>query len=191
MIRIDEAALHVAADRAQPAAAEVVGHGSIPASRVAALIADQDAEVHMVVTRERVPGSGDVGPDPNADPGFDVVGVAPLGRVRADGSHPALDGEAALRAATAACLVDVTGSHDRRSANAAQATALDYRDPGCCVAGCNQHLRLETDHRTGWAKTHRTGIGDLDRLCAMHHRLKTRLGYRLAPGTGKRPMLPP
>jgi 5-methylcytosine-specific restriction endonuclease McrA len=72
-----------------------------------------------------------------------------------------------------------------------QATALQWRDPQCCVAGCPADGYLETDHRAGWALTGQTSIDDLDRLCSHHHSLKTNHGYRLAPGTGKRPMRPP
>lgn len=158
--------------------ANVLGHGLIPATRVAELIAHNNAEVHAIVTR----GDGE---------SAEVVGIANLGRARADGSHPALAGAPALHQATRTKLIDVTGSHNRRPANAAQSTALDFRDPQCTVEGCEQHQRLETDHRTGWVKTHTTAFGDLDRLCGMHHWLKTHLGYTLAPGTGKRPMLPP
>jgi len=161
-----------------PTTAEVVGQGTIPAGRVVELIAEHDAEVHAVVARGRCNDTV-------------VIGVANLGRARADGSHPALAGPTALHEATRAKLVDVTESHDRRPTNAAQATALDFRDPRCCVEGCEQRQRLETDHRTGWARTRTTGIADLDRLCAMHHKLKTVFGYRLAPGSGKRPLLPP
>jgi len=197
MIRIDEADLHRAADVSQPASAEVVGHGPIPASRVVELVNEEDAEVHAVVVRSTAqPSPG--GPEPGAtdddgsdDGGGEVVGVANLGRVRADGTHPALAGADALHEAVHARMVDVTGAHDKRSTTAAQATALDFRDPVCCVQGCDRADGLETDHRTGWVKTHTTGLNDLDRLCRMHHRLKTRFGHRLAPGSGKRPMLPP
>jgi len=191
MVRIDEADLHRAADPSQPASAEVVGHGSIPASRVAELIVDEDAEVHAVVVRatDRAGSCSTDGGSSSVD-GV-IVGVANLGRVRADGTHPALDGADSLRGAVRDRVVDVTGAHHKRPVNAAQATALDFRDPVCCVEGCDRTDGLETDHRTGWAKTHTTGIADLDRLCRMHHRLKTHFGYQLAPGDGKRPMVPP
>ncbi len=37
-----------------------------------------------------------------------------------------------------------------------------------------------------WAQTRHTRLDELDPLCAFHHDLKTRLGYALVPGTGKR-----
>lgn len=81
--------------------------------------------------------------------------------------------------------------HLNRKAKALQRTLLEWRDPECCVLGCTQTARLEIDHETGWAITRVTSVDDLDRLCHYHHDLKTRCGYRLAPGKGKRLFLPP
>ena len=50
---------------------------------------------------------------------------------------------------------------------------------------------LETDHRTGWAKTHMTVLHDLDRLCGFDHWRKTYLGWELVEGKGKRAFVPP
>ena len=71
-----------------------------------------------------------------------------------------------------------------------QKTALEWRDPECCVNGCRATARLERDHRDDWALTHRTWVQSADRLCHHHHLLKT-VGWRLEPGTGKRRLLPP
>jgi hypothetical protein len=88
--------------------------------------------------------------------------------------------------------VDVaTVAHLGRRPTALQRTALQWRDPECCVEGCHQTARLEIDHREDWARTKRTRLKSLDRLCDHHHDLKTRYGWRLDLGTGKRPTRPP
>jgi hypothetical protein len=70
-------------------------------------------------------------------------------------------------------------AHLGRSVTAAQRTALYVRDPECVVPGCHARTRLEIDHVTGWAKTHKTCLDDLARLCHHHHALKTRAGWEL------------
>lgn len=70
-------------------------------------------------------------------------------------------------------------------------TALEWRDPECAVLGCCATVRLERDHRLDWADTRRTRVDDADRLCHFHHALKTRQGWRLEPGHGKRRLLAP
>ena len=82
--------------------------------------------------------------------------------------------------------VDVLNvTHLGRGPTAAQKAALLWANPTCSVQGCNRS-RLEWDHRQPWAETHHTRLDELDGLCAFHHDLKTRLGYALVPGTGKR-----
>jgi hypothetical protein len=77
-----------------------------------------------------------------------------------------------------------------RGPTAAQRIALLWTSPTCTVAGCvgtfTQH-----DHRLDWAQTHHTRLDELDKLCTHHHDLKTRLGWALVAGTGKRAMVPP
>jgi hypothetical protein len=85
-------------------------------------------------------------------------------------------------------VVNVT--HLGRQFTAHQQTALEWRDPECVTLGCHNTVRLERDHRDDWAHTHQTTITSADRLCHTHHRLKT-AGWRLAPGEGKRALLPP
>jgi hypothetical protein len=82
-------------------------------------------------------------------------------------------------------------THHKRPFNAQQRTVLEYRDPQCAVLGCTATARLERDHRDDWAHTHTTDAHCADRLCDPHHDLKTRHGWRLEPGTGKRRLLPP
>jgi hypothetical protein len=57
--------------------------------------------------------------------------------------------------------------------------------------GGRWRTRVEIDHREDWARTRHTRLDELDHLCALHHDLKTRLGWALVPGTGKRAFVPP
>lgn len=80
--------------------------------------------------------------------------------------------------------------HRGRKPTVAQRTALLWTQPTCTVAGC-PHSFTEIDHRQDWAKTYRTRLDALDRLCPHHHRLKTHHDWALVPGTGKRAFVPP
>ncbi len=82
-------------------------------------------------------------------------------------------------------------THLGRRPTALQVTALQWRDPECSRLGCNSTVRLEYEHREGWANTHVTAVDTLDRLCQADHVLKTRSGWMLEEGTGKRRLLPP
>jgi hypothetical protein len=68
--------------------------------------------------------------------------------------------------------------------------ALLWANPTCSAHGCPGN-RIEWDHQKPWADTKHTRLDELDPLCALHHDLKTRLGYALVAGTGKRPFVPP
>ena len=85
-------------------------------------------------------------------------------------------------------VVNVT--HLGRGPTAAQKVALAWQTPTCTVEGCSR-TRTENDHRQPWAETRHTRLDQLDPLCPFHHDLKTRYGWALAPGNGKRPMVPP
>jgi hypothetical protein len=88
--------------------------------------------------------------------------------------------------------VTVTGvAHLGRKPTAYQQTALEWRDPTCAADGCSATARLQNDHRDGWADTHITQVDSLDRLCPPMHQLKTRDGWSLVDGVGKRPFVPP
>jgi hypothetical protein len=87
--------------------------------------------------------------------------------------------------------VDVQNvTHLGRGPTAAQRAALMWMNPTCAVLGCSR-TRIEWDHREPWAKTHHTRLDELDPLCAFHHDLKTRLGYALVDGVGKRAFVAP
>jgi hypothetical protein len=72
-----------------------------------------------------------------------------------------------------------------------QETALDWLSPTCTTEGCYGTVRLETDHREDWARTKVTLLRWLERHCRSCHDRKTRLGWALVHGHGKRPMVPP
>lgn len=82
--------------------------------------------------------------------------------------------------------------HLGRKFTAKQRTALQWRDPECCVRGCTNTQRLEYDHDHPWADTHTTTVEHGDRLCHAHHKRKT-AGWHLAAAdaNGKRPLLAP
>ena len=54
-----------------------------------------------------------------------------------------------------------------------------------------QSIRLQADHRIDWAKTKFTVFDLMDRLCVFHHGLKTREGWALVRGSGKREFVSP
>ena len=88
--------------------------------------------------------------------------------------------------------VDVVSvAHLGRRPTARQLTALQWAQTACSREGCNRSQRLEWDHREDWASTKRTPTRGLDGLCHRDHDLKTRHGWALVAGTGKRPMVPP
>jgi hypothetical protein len=88
--------------------------------------------------------------------------------------------------------IDVTTvAHAGRRANAAQATALDWAQPGCSNETCDLTIGLQVDHRHDYAQTHTTFLPWLDRLCSADHHKKTRLGWALVEGTGRRAFVAP
>jgi hypothetical protein len=87
--------------------------------------------------------------------------------------------------------VDVANvTHLGRGPTTAQKIALMWANDTCIAEGCHRR-RIEYDHRTPWAQTRHTRLDELDPLCEFHHDLKTRLGWALVPGKGKRPFVPP
>lgn len=81
--------------------------------------------------------------------------------------------------------------HLGRKPTVYQGTALDWLAPTCITLGCNNTHRLETDHREDWARTKVTLLRWLERHCEHCHDNKTRHGWALVDGHGKRPMVPP
>jgi hypothetical protein len=81
--------------------------------------------------------------------------------------------------------------HHGRHPNAHQRSALDFLYPTCAAEGCASRAGLQYDHREDFAKTRITAFDLLDRLCVHHHRKKTRDGWALIHGRGKRAFDPP
>jgi hypothetical protein len=87
--------------------------------------------------------------------------------------------------------VDVANvTHLGRGPTTAQKIALMWANDTCHAESCHRR-RIEYDHRKPWAQTRHTRLDELDPLCEFHHDLKTRLGWALVPGKGKRPFVPP
>ena len=133
------------------------------------------------------------------------VDVAALRRGRADGDElceiagvgsvpvpvaRGLLGEAILKLVITDGVDVLNVTHLGRGPTAAQRAALLWINPTCAVEGCNRR-RIEWDHREPWATTRHTRLDELDGLCEFHHDLKTRLGWALVPGKGKRAFVPP
>ena len=75
-------------------------------------------------------------------------------------------------------VVNVT--HAGRGPRIAQEIALLWAQPKCCVAGCDNSRRLETDHRVTYATEQVTELSNLNRPCSHHHDLKTYEGWDFA-----------
>lgn len=82
-------------------------------------------------------------------------------------------------------------THLGRGPTTAQEVALLWANPVCCVQGCNRMRRLEWDHRRPWAEVRTTVLDNLDGPCEFHHARKTRDGWELVVGTGRRAMVAP
>ena len=77
-----------------------------------------------------------------------------------------------------------------RGPNAAQNIALLWSQPFCSNIACPNTF-CQRDHRQPFAKVRNTELGNLDQLCTHDHDLKTRFGWALVRGTGRRPFVPP
>ena len=88
--------------------------------------------------------------------------------------------------------VDVANiTHLGRSVTVAQQVALWWRSPTCTVLGCNRTQRIQNDHNPDCRQTHHTRLDESDPFCEHDHDKKTRLGWALVPGKGKRAFVPP
>ncbi len=124
--------------------------------------------------------------------GGEVCEIAGLGPV------PVLVARAMVESGDAFLAGVVTRGHDvvnvvhlGRKPTRFQETALEWLAPTCTTLGCNATERLQVDHREDWARTKVTLLGWLDHLCPSCHDKKTRLGWALVEGHGKRPFVPP
>jgi Domain of unknown function (DUF222) len=116
----------------------------------------------------------------------EITGVGPVPVPVARG----LLGEAVLKLVITRGVDVCTVTHLGRGPTAAQRVALAWASPGCTVEGC-WRTRIEYDHCEPWSRTRRTRLNELDPLCEFHHDLKTRHGWALVSGHGKRAMVPP
>ena len=121
--------------------------------------------------------------------GEEMCGIAGVGPVPVSVARGLL-GEAIVKLVITDGLDVLNVTHLGRGPTAAQRAALLWMNPTCSVLGCNRR-RIEWDHREDWAKTQHTRLAELDPLCEFHHDLKTRLGWALVAGTGKRAFVPP
>jgi hypothetical protein len=116
----------------------------------------------------------------------EISGVGPVPVSIARG----LLGEAILKLVITDGVDVLNVTHLGRGPTAAQKAALLWMSPTCSVQGCHR-TRTENDHREPWAQTRHTRLDELDPLCEFHHDLKTRCGYALVTGGGKRAFVPP
>jgi hypothetical protein len=120
----------------------------------------------------------------------EVCEIAGLGPIPVSTARELL-GDAILKLVITKGVDVMNVTHLGRSATVAQQVALWWRDPLCTREGCGRAYRLQIDHRKDWAKTHHTRVDETDRLCESDHDLKTRRGWALVHGVGRRPMVPP
>lgn len=124
--------------------------------------------------------------------GTETCEIAGFGPVAVSAIRDLLDtGDPFLAAVVTKGEAVVGVAHLGRRPRAVQHTALEWLYPTCAAAGCGATARLEIDHRLEWARSHLTVFDLLDRLCSHHHDRKTREGWSLVEGRGKRPFVPP
>lgn len=117
----------------------------------------------------------------------EIAGVGPISVQAAR----ELLGESILKLVITRGVDVVSVTHLGRGPTAAQQVALLWANPVCCVQGCNRVRRLEWDHRRPWAQVRETVLANLDGPCEFHHARKTRDGWEMVHGTGRRAMVPP
>ncbi len=116
---------------------------------------------------------------------IDGLGPVPLAALREWFPQAAID----LIITKGVDVFNVT--HLGRNLNARQQTVMDWLGEQCTRLGCPATRNLQIDHRVDWAKIHITEIANLDKLCITDHNRKTREGWSLVEGTGRRRMVPP
>ena len=121
--------------------------------------------------------------------GGELCEIAGVGPVPVSVAQQLL-GEAVLKLVITRGVDVAHVTHLGRGPTAAQRVALAWTSPGCTVEGCPR-TRIEYDHREDWKDTRHTRLDELDPLCEFHHDLRTRHGWALVPGHGKRAIVPP
>jgi hypothetical protein len=124
--------------------------------------------------------------------GDELCEIAGLGPVPVAAARRLL-GESILKLVITNGVAVANVTHLGRAPSMAQRIALLWSSPACSVLGCPRVHRqgIRHDHRTPWTAVRETTLDNIDRLCEHHHDLKTRRGWALVPGTGRRPMVPP
>lgn len=112
------------------------------------------------------------------------IGPVPVARARE------LLGDAVLKLVITKGIDVMNVTHLGRSLTVAQRTALLWQMPCCTAAGCSRTW-VQHDHRIDWATTRHTRLDETDPLCHHDHDLKTRQGWALVAGKGKRAFVPP
>jgi hypothetical protein len=121
--------------------------------------------------------------------GGELCELAGVGPIPVSGAKELL-GEAIVKLVITDGVDVLNVTHLGRGPTAAQRAGLLWMNPSCSVDGCHR-TRVEWDHREPWAQTRHTRLDGLDPLCSFHHDLKTRFGWALVPGKGKRAFVPP
>jgi hypothetical protein len=106
-------------------------------------------------------------------PGVGPIPVAAARRLAAD---------AVLKVIVTKGVDVVAVAHGGRSVPAHVRSALEARDPVCVVPGCDVRRGLEIDHLAPYAEGGPSTLGNLARICAWHHLLKTHHGHGLRRG---------
>jgi hypothetical protein len=122
--------------------------------------------------------------------GDEVCEIAGLGPIPARVARDLL-GDAVVKLILTKGVDVVNVTHLGRGPTVAQKIALWWRTPQCTTLDCTRVQRIQFDHREEWRKTHHTRLDEGDGLCGHCHDLKTRFGWALVDGTGKRPIVPP
>jgi hypothetical protein len=112
------------------------------------------------------------------------IGPVPVSRARE------LLGESVLKLVITKGVDVLSVTSLGRGPTAAQKVALAWMMPTCTAEGCSR-THTENDHRIEFRQTHHTRLDELDPLCDGHHDMKTRDGWALVEGKGKRPFVPP
>jgi hypothetical protein len=124
--------------------------------------------------------------------GDEVCEIVGFGPVAVSAVRDMIDTGDPFLAAVVTRGVEVLGvAHLGRRPTAAQQTALQWLYPRCANEACSSLARLEYDHRQNWATSRVTAFEMLDRLCHHDHGLKTREGWSLVEGRGRRAFVPP
>jgi len=122
--------------------------------------------------------------------GDEVCEIAGLGPIPVRVARELL-GEAVVKLVLTKGVDVANVTHLGRGPTVAQKTAMWWQVPQCTEIDCTRVQRIEFDHREEWRTTHHTRLDEGDGLCGHHHDLKTRFGWALVEGGGKRPMVPP